>query len=86
MPSTDWRQSSVVDQHRFAANLDKDPEQTFHFDAVPDPKSEPKFFTHVGKSEKFLLLLFTTVPVHIVLYFSSGSRCQNFQYFDQYFL
>jgi hypothetical protein len=58
-----------VDRHRF----DADPDPTFHFDADADPDPDPDptpSYTHVGKSE-FFLLLFTAMPVYIVLSFLS---------------
>ncbi len=62
-----------MDRHRFDADPDLDP--TSHFDAYPDPDPNPSF-TLVEKS-KFLLLLFTAMPVYIVLSFSSRRQCQN---------
>jgi hypothetical protein len=44
--------NSVVDRHRFGADLD--PDLTLHFDADLNPHPTPSF-THVGKSG----LLFT---------------------------
>jgi hypothetical protein len=52
-----------VNRHRFA-----DP--TFHFDAHPDPDPDPTpNFTHVGKSD-FFLLLFQAVLVYTLFYLS----------------
>jgi hypothetical protein len=59
--------AGVVDCHPFDADLDLDP--TFHFDADPDPDHSPRFI-HDRKSE-LILLLFTEVPVYIVLSFLS---------------
>jgi hypothetical protein len=59
--------ASVVNRLR----LDADPDPTFHFDADPDPDPIPSF-THARKTD-FFLLLFTAVPVYIVLSFSSAS-------------
>jgi hypothetical protein len=45
--------SSVVDRHRFDANLDPDLDPTFRSDADPDPDLDPDptpSFTHIGKS------------------------------------
>jgi hypothetical protein len=65
-----------VDRHRF----DADPDPNFHVDADLDPDwhqnnadSHPTpSFTHVGKSEIFLLLV-TALPLNNVLSFSSVS-------------
>ncbi len=56
-----------MDQHR----LDDNPDSAFHFDADPDPDLTP--VTLVGKKIKFFKLLFTAVPVYIVLSFSLAS-------------
>jgi hypothetical protein len=60
-----------VDRNRF----DADPDLTSHLkdDRDPDPEPDPNLsFKYVVKSE-FFLLLFTAVPVYIVLSFSSAS-------------
>jgi hypothetical protein len=57
--------TSVVDGHRF----DADPDPTFHFYAGPDPDTPS--FPDIGKSDIFRLL-FTVMPVYIVLSLSSG--------------
>jgi hypothetical protein len=65
--------SSVVNRHSFdAARIRIRYDQTFHFDADPGPVPAPRF-THVRKSEKIFRLLFTAVPIYIVLSFSSAS-------------
>ncbi len=42
---------------RYRHCFDADPDLTFQFDAEPDPEPDPTpSFTHVGKTEKILLL------------------------------
>ncbi len=52
------------------------PDLTFHFDVDPDSDPDPgpiPSFTYVRKSEMFLGLLFTAVPVYFAFSFSSAS-------------
>jgi hypothetical protein len=55
-----------MDRHRF--DVGPDPGPTFYFDADPDP-APTLSYTHVGKSEFFLLFTRTAVPVYIVFFF-----------------
>jgi hypothetical protein len=61
-----YLKSCVVDRHRFNAD--------------PNPDTTPSF-AHVGRSEKFFLLLFTAVPVCTVLFSRQRNRCHNFKIF-----
>ncbi len=65
-PKQTFRYLSGLDRHHF------DPDTASRFDADPYPEST-KSLTNIGKSEHFLKLSFTAVPVCIVLYFSSAS-------------
>ncbi len=67
-----------MDRHRF--DVDPDPDPNFHVNADPDPNPDPDWhqndeapyadptpsFTHVGKSDFFLLLV-PSLPVYNVL-------------------
>jgi hypothetical protein len=67
----------------FDAHPDWD--QTSHFDA--DPDTDPTLnYTHVGKSETFLILLTSSASLHCFIFLVSRQRhrCHNFQYFGQY--
>jgi hypothetical protein len=57
--------------HRLRVDADPDPDAIFYFDANPVPDPAP-IFTPVRKSELFLLL-FTALPVFVVVSFSSVS-------------
>ncbi len=55
-----------MDGLRFDAAPHPDP--TFHFDADPDPNSDPTpSFTHVGKSENFYTFIYRSTNLHCVL-------------------
>jgi hypothetical protein len=62
-----------VNRHRLAS----DPDTNFHFDGDTDPYPIASF-THVGKSEFFLLLLFTGVQ------FLVGEKGSYFSKMGQY--
>ncbi len=80
-----WAICSVVDRHRF--ETDPDPDPSFRVHAHPDPDPDQDWyqnnfdphsdltpsFTHVGKSEFFLLLV-TALPLYNVSSFSSVSN------------
>jgi hypothetical protein len=58
-----------VDRHHFDVDTDPYPDPDRHQnDADPHADLTPSF-SHVGKSEKNVLLTFTAVPVHIDLSF-----------------
>jgi hypothetical protein len=56
-----------VNLHRFDADLDPNPDLTFHFDADPDANPDP-YPTHVCTcwEMRTVLLLFKAVTVYIV--------------------
>ncbi len=59
---------------RISVAVDPDPDPDCHQNEA-DPYADPTpSFTHAGKSEYFLLLLVTALPVYHVLSFSSVSN------------
>jgi hypothetical protein len=58
----------VVDWHRFDAYRDPDP--TFHFDAVPDPNLTPTF-TYVGKSQNIFAFIHSSTGPHYFIFLVS---------------
>jgi hypothetical protein len=64
-------------EHRFDADPDSDP--TFNVDADPDPTQN---FYACWKIRTFEKLLFTAVPVYIILSSCQRHRCYNFQHLD----